>query len=419
MKHIIHIATVILAALSGAFSHNAILPADALADDASVPVYLGTYTDGQDGAKGIYLTQLNMRDGSLSEPQLVAEVSNPTFLAKHPTLPRLYAVTEHGQGNGSPIHAFAIDPATHALTKLNEQSVPAFGACHLGVFPLPAKATMVASNANASNAEPNYAVIVAFYNDGAVASLPLTADGQLAPWVSINKHTGNGPTSRQTQAHAHGVYQTWRMSPVRSVIAVPDLGADKLFFYQPQSDGRIAPSGELAMPPGSGPRHAAFSPETLTAFILNELNSTIYVASIVGSNGEPDAMQIVQTITTLPEGKVVENNTTAEIFLHPNRRFLYASNRGDDSIALFHFDAHSTFDSNAPTQRLKFIETTPCGGKTPRSFDLSPDGKWLIVAAQQSDLVTTFRIDPKDGRLTPTGHQIRVKSPVCVLPVVP
>jgi 6-phosphogluconolactonase len=402
MKHRILIVTVALAVfVAVASSHNTIV----LANDTNVPVYLGTYTGGQDGAKGIYLTYLNTQDGRLSEPQLVAEVPNPAFLAHHPTLPRLYAVTEHGRGDGSPVHAFAIDPESHALTKLNEQSVPVQGACHLGVFPLPPPRPAW----DATTTEPNYAVMVAYYGGGAVASLPLAPDGQLAPWVTIHKHTGNGPTPRQTRAHAHAVYQTW----MPGVVAVPDLGADKLFFYRSFSDGRIAPYGEvpygdLTLPPGSGPRHAAFSGKT--AFVLNELNATICVVSIVGANTDPRAMQITQTISTLPEGKTVENNTTAAIFLHPNGRFLYTSNRGDDSIALFHFDAQ--------TQRLTFVETTPCGGKMPRSFDLSPCGKWLIVAAMQSDLVTTFRIDSGTGRLTPTGHSISVKQCACVLPIV-
>ena len=403
MKHIMIIATLVPAMLAGMF----FFPEIVLADHENVPIYLGTYTGGQDGAKGIYLTHLNTQDGRLSEPQLVAEVSNPAFLAKHPTLPRLYAVTEHGQGDGSPIVAFAIDPATHALTKLNEQSVPAFGACHLGVIPLP----------HVLNEPKKYAVVVAFYNDGATASLPLTDDGRLAPYVTLNKHEGRGPTSRQTQAHAHAVYPAL----YHNSIFVPDLGADRLFFYNTNADGTLTPGGEMKVPPGSGPRHAAVSQEWMTLFILNELNSTICVSGIIGSsNFIPENMPIQQTISTVagrntvapfpPEGKSAENNFPAEIFLHPNGRFLYASNRGDDSIALFHF--------NTQTFQLELIETTPCGGKTPRSFDLSPDGQWLIVAAMQSDLITTFRIDPDTGRLTPTGHSIPVKQCACVLPVL-
>ena len=391
MKHTIFIATVVLAMSAGILSHNAFVSAD----DTSVPVYHGTYTGGQDGAKGIYLTHLNTQDGSLSEPQLAAEALNPTFLAKHPTLPRLYAVTEHGQGNGSPIHAFTIDPATHALTKLNEQSVPAFGACHLGVIPLP----------HVLNEPKKYSVVVAFYNDGATASLPLTGDGQLAPYATLNKHEGKGTSSRQTQAHAHAVYPALH----HNSIFVPDLGADRLFFYNTSADGKLTPYGAMTVPPGSGPRHAAISQEWLTLFILNELNSTICVSGIIGSsNFIPANMPIQQTISTLPEGMSGKNNSTAEIFLHPNGRFLYASNRGDDSIALFHF--------NTQTFQLEFIETTPCG-RHPRSFDLSPDGKWLIVAAMQDDVVKTFRIDLDTGRLTPTGHSIPVKQCACVLPV--
>ena len=389
-----------------------------MADDANIPIYLGTYTRGADGAKGIYLTYLNSQDGSLSEPKLVAEVPNPTFLAKHPTLPRLYSISEGGPSTSGNVHAFAIEPATFALTKLNEQTVPAQGACHLCVAPLPTRAD-----------EPGkYAVVVAFYGEGAVASLPLSDDGQLASYASIHKHVGSGPTQRQKQAHAHAVYPMWR--GWGAMVVVPDLGADKLFFYGILADGRLAPHfssddltrhRELELPPSSGPRHVAFTSGVLgTAFILNELNSTVSVATSTGSR-----LEIRQTVSTLPEGTSGEGNTTAEIFLHPNGRFLYVSNRGHDSIALFHFDRQkrqserrSDFTGPLHETLLEFIETVPCG-KHPRSFDISPDGKWLIVAAMNDDTVSTFRIDSETGRLTPTGHSISVKQCACVLPVSP
>ena len=386
MKHFIFITAIVLAMLG---------QASVLANDTSIPIYLGTYTRGDDGAKGIYLTHLNSQDGRLTEPQLVAEMPNPAFLAKHPALPLLYAISEGGQRAGGNVHAFSIDPATFALTKLNEQLVPAQGACHLCVVPLPV----------APNTPKRYAVMVAFYGEGAVASLPLTAEGQLAPYATIHKHVGSGPTPRQRQAHAHAVYPTWKPW----VVSVPDLGADRLFFYGTHSDGKLAPYGEFRLPPGSGPRHLAFTTRAQTAFILNELNSTITVAACTGSNVSPTVMRIEQTISTLPEGTSAEGNTTAAIFLHPNEQFLYASNRGNDTIAVFHF--------NPGERRISLIETVPCG-RHPRSFDLSPDGKWLIVAAMNDDRITTFRIDPDTGRLTPSGHSISVKQTACVLPIV-
>ncbi|MCL2119076.1 MAG: lactonase family protein [Planctomycetaceae bacterium] len=404
MKHIILMTAVVPAMFAGILFNNTPI----VADDELVPVYLGTYTGGEDGAKGIYLTQLNPQDGSLTEAQLVAEVPNPAFLAKHPLQPRLYAVTEQGHGDGSPVHAFAIDPVSFALTKLNEQSVPAFGACHLGVFPLPVYTPI---NSPTPDGAPPFVVVVAYYNDGATASLPLTPDGQLAPYQTLIKHEGSSSTQRQTQAHAHAVYE-YRPG----IVAVPDLGTDKVFFFAARPNGAIekplASFTELAIPSGSGPRHAVFSQELKTGFVLNELNSTICVIAygVEAPSGILTKPEIVQVISTLPEGASAENNYTAEIFLHQNGRFLYASNRGNDSIALFHFDA--------ATQRLTFIGTTSCGGSFPRSFDLSPCGKWLIVAAQQSDLVTTFHIDPDSGRLTPTGHTIQVKQPACVLPIM-
>lgn len=421
MKHSIFIT---IAAMVLAMPNS--VPASA--DDANVPIYLGTYTRGADGARGIYLTWLNPQDGRLTEPQLVAEVANPAFLAKHPSLPRLYAISEGGYGSGGNVHAFAIDPETFALTGLNEQTVPARGACHLGVFALPT--TFGESQRLEFNGK--YAVLVAFYGEGAVASLPLTDDGQLEPYATIHRHVGSGPTPRQRQAHAHAVYPVW---PQGLRVAVPDLGADRVFFYWTQPDGRLIPDSiepysTLELPPGSGPRHAVFtSGDLATAFILNELNSTITVTTTVRSPAGRRPLEIRQTISTLPEGKVVEGNSTAAIFLHPNGRFLYASNRGDDSIALFHFDIEGRRlerifgggNGHAHPLRetlLEFIETVPVGGRHPRSFDLSPDGNWLIVAARNDNLVTTFRIDPDTGRLTPTGHTISVGQPACVLPIV-
>ena len=436
MKHYILISTIVAAILS-----NTVLVCTTCvrATDADVPIYLGTFTLGEDGAKGIYLTQLNSQDGSLTEPKLAAEVSSPIFLAKHPVLPRLYAATFQGglqeKSNGSSIHAFAIDPATHALTKLNEQSVPMFGACHLGVFPLPVRPPVRFGESGEPAKDEysgKYAVIVAFYNDGAVASLPLQNDGQLAPFATIHKHEGNGPHPRQTQALAHGVYP---FSPGGLRVAVPDLGADKLFFYWTQPDGKLTPdsigNGSLDLPPGSGPRHAAFATGNReTMFILNELNSTVCVAvpdRSHTSNAGRCPLEIRQTISTLPEGKSAENNTAAEIFLHPNGRFLYTSNRGDDSIALFYFDGEKRerenvgssgrYESPLHDKLLEFIETVPCGRHS-YSFDISPDGKWLIVAATNDNNVATFRIDPDSGRLTPTRHSISVQQPVCVLPMV-
>ena len=397
--------------------------APAWAADDTIPIYLGTYTRA-DGSQGIYLTQLNSQDGSLSEPKLVAEVPNPAFLAKHPTQPRLYSISEGGPSTSGNVHAFTIDPATSALTKLNEQSVPLSGLCHLAVFALPSNFGVP----QRYEFNGKYAVVVASYSDGGIASLPLADDGKLAPYASIHKHTGSGPTQRQQQPHAHAVHPA---APRGLRVAVPDLGADKLFFYWTQPDGKLLPDsmneGKFDLPPGSGPRHAAFATGARsTTFVLNELNSTLTVATPIRTRAGQNPLEIRQTLSTLPEGKSGEGNTTAEIFLHPNGRFLYASNRGDDSIALFHFDVQkryneSVWGGNGPEyplheSLLEFVETVPCG-KHPRSFDLSPDGKWLIVAAMNDDRVTTFRIDAATGRLTATGHGISVKQPTCVLPI--
>lgn len=369
-------------------------------------IYLGTYTgQGDADAKGIYMTELNVEDGSLAPPRLVVECASPAFLAKYPGKPFLYAVGEIWGGSGNaPVYAFQTDEKTGELTKLNEQTVPGKGACHLCVC---------VREPGSSDA----CVAVACYGSGTVHVLPIKADGSLGECSSNVDHgpvemvPGKHPT-RQKQAHAHAVYYLTRPKLEGTLLAV-DLGVDKIFRYNLGSDNQLHdgnPAYEL--PPGSGPRHLAYqrTGPFFNIYILNELQSTVCVVR---------GGKILQTISTLPDGVKPEDcgNTTAAIFLHKTGRFLYASNRGHDSIALFAVDTEADPKTGNPNGLLTFIDAFPCGGKVPRSFDLSPCGRWLIVANQDGNNVRTFRIDPESGRLTPTSTEINLGKPVCVLPV--
>jgi 6-phosphogluconolactonase len=363
--------------------------------------YIGTYT-GKDytgkesTAQGIYLSEFNTNDGSFLPPRLVAEMGNPSFLARHPFKPFLYTF---GVFSGKwRIGAFAVDEKKEELTLLNTEAIPQPGACHLGIC--------------ANVPDGPAALAVGCYSSGAASILPIRQDGSLAASTSTVLHAGNGPHPLwQKDAHIHSSYWLPQQdSRIAGTLIVNELGGDRVYRYtvtdleKPllRTDAELPP---IVVPAGTGPRHLVVDAVGKRLYILGELDATISVADISGN--EP---VIVQRLSTLPEQvKVTDcNNATSEIFLHSNGKFLYSANRGHDSIALF--------VRNAETGRLTFIETVPSGGKNPRSFFLSPCGNWLISANVETDNVVSFRINQETGRLTPSGKEIKVGDPACVLP---
>jgi 6-phosphogluconolactonase len=211
---------------------------------------------------------------------------------------------------------------------------------------------------------------------------------------------------RQAGPHAHSI----NVAPDNRFAFVADLGLDRVMIYRfdPQRgtlEANNPPWASLA--PGAGPRHFAFHPSGRSAYVINEMKSTVTAFAYDANRGSLDE---IQTVTTLPES-FIGNNTTAEVQVHPSGRFLYGSNRGHDSIAVYAIDAE--------TGRLTFVEHESTGGSTPRNFGLDPDGRYLLAANQASDSVVVFRIDAATGALTPTGHSIEVPSPVCVRIVPP
>lgn len=352
---------------------------------------LGPYT--RDGSRGIYSTTLDGATGALTAPVLAAEARNASWLAPRPDGRVIYSVDETAALNpdGKPagaISAFAYDRATGALTKLNSQPYAAgFGPpCHLVV-----DATgrlLIATN----------------YGGGNLAAFRLAADGSLGERVAFVQHTGGpGPVAaRQDKPHAHST----TLSPDNRFAFVCDLGLDRVFAYRiDPAAGTLAPA---AIPfavtaPGSGPRHAKFSPDGKFLHVLGELDAHVTTFAYDAARG---ALTPVQHLASLPAGFTGEN-TAAEIRLSADGRFAYASNRGHDSLAVFSRDQK--------TGALALLEIVPCGGKTPRHFNFSPDGRWLVCAHQGSGTLTVFRVAAATGRLTPTATRAGISTAVCVL----
>ncbi len=357
---------------------------------ASLLIFVGTYTPKDGASRGIYAVRLDPATGALSEAVVAAETPNPTFLALHPDGRVLYALGEGPAPDGKVtggVAAFGYDAATGRLTLLNARGTGGGGTTHL-----------------AADATGRMLITVS-YGDGYAASFPLTADGHLRERASFIPHQGPlGPNkSRQEKPHPHSV----TLSPDNRFAFVADLGLDRVFSYRLDlANGTLTPNDPafISVTPGSGPRHTKFSRDGRFFYILGEIDGSVTVCAYQAATG---AGTPIQHISTLPAGfKVTDPDRAAEIRVHPNGKFVYASNRGHDSIAVFAVQADGT---------LALVEITPCGGVSPRNFALSPDGGWLVCANQTSNNLASFRVDPATGRLTATGHSVTVPQPVCVL----
>ena len=345
-------------------------------------IFVGTYTNKDGASRGIYAVQFNQTTGEFSQPVLAAEASNPTFLEMNPNGRVLYAVGESVSGGGAV--AFNFDPAAGKLSPLNTESTGGMGCCHLRTD------------------TTGHALVLASYGGGEVTSFPLDATGRVLPRSSLMKHTGQlGPkTARQDKPHPHSI----TISPDNRFAYVCDLGLDKIFRYGlDPSTARLSVSGDTATTPGDGPRHAKFSADGRSLYVINELGGSV---STYACDPKTGALTFRQTVPTLPIDFKGEN-TCAEIRLSPDGRFVYGSNRGHDSIAVF---SRSQTDGT-----LTLVEIVPCGGKHPRNFNLTPDGRWLVCASRDTNNLVSFRIDEKSGRLTPSGHAVTIAAPVCVL----
>jgi 6-phosphogluconolactonase len=348
-------------------------------------VYVGTYT--QRGSKGIYLAHLGLSSGELRLDGLAGEVVNPSFLAIHPNRRFIYAIGEVGQfagGKGGAVSAFAIDPESEKLTLLNQKSSRGPGPCHVVI------------DKSGKNA------LVANYGGGSVACLPIGEDGWLGDATSFIQHQGSSVNpQRQKGPHAHSI----NLDPANRFAFAPDLGLDRIKVYAfDAARNTLTPHDPSAsVTPGSGPRHFDFHPNGRFAYAINELASTITAFQYEGDRG---LLQTIQSaVSTLPDG-FDGKNTTADIHVHPSGKFVYGSNRGHDSIAIFAVDS--------TTGKLTAIGHQSTQGKTPRNFGIDPSGAYLLAANQDTDNVVAFRIDAATGKLRPTGQSIHVPMPVCV-----
>jgi len=348
----------------------------------SIPIYFGTYTSGDNGSKGIYRSVLDTETGKLSSPVLVAEARNPSFLEIHPNGRFLYAVSESG-GTGT-VSAYAINADTGTLKFLNQQSSGGSGPCHV----------------NIDHAGKN--VLVANYGSGSASVIPIVADGRLANPTGFVQHEGSSVNpQRQKGPHAHSI----NPSPDNRFAFVADLGLDKVMIYKLDVEKGTIVANDPAfakVKPGAGPRHFSFGIDGDYAYVINELDATITAFAYEPASG---TLNEIQTITTLPDD-FDGRRSCAEVRVHPSGRFLYGSNRGHDSIAVYRIDpAKGT---------LTFVEHEKAGIKTPRNFNIDPTGKFCLVANQGGNSVVVFKIDQKTGALEPTGNKISVGKPVCI-----
>jgi 6-phosphogluconolactonase len=351
-----------------------------------VTVFFGTYTAGNSPSKGIYTGQLDLDTGALTSVALATASTEPSYLALHPGGRFLYAVNEVSdfEGNASGgVEAFAIGPSGTELRRLNQVASGGGAPCHLAV-----------------DRQARF-VVVANYGGGSVASFPIQADGSLGPRAGFVQHEGRGPNlQRQEAAHAHLA----AFDSAARRLFVCDLGIDQVRVYGLGPAGALVPNvpPSVSLRPGAGPRHLAFAPSGRFVYVNNELDSTVTVFT-----HDPDTgmMSMVDTVTTLPAG-FSGPNSTAHIQATRDGKFLYVSNRGHNSLAIFRIDER--------TGRLTAAGHTSTGGKTPRDFAIDPTGSFLLAANQDSDTVVVFRIDGQSGALAPVGQPVPVPRPVCV-----
>jgi 6-phosphogluconolactonase len=349
-------------------------------------VYVGTYTEDGSTSKGIYAYRFDSSTGAITSLGLAARTINPSFLAVHPNHRFLYAVNEvqnyAGQKSGA-VSAFAIDRATGKLTFLNKVATKGGDPCYVTVD------------------KTGKYVLVANYAGGSVTVFRVLDDGRLGEVSALVQHTGHGTNpQRQEAPHAHSV----DLSPDNRFAVVDDLGLDETLVYKfDRATGSLALDPTVARAdPGAGPRHFAFHPNSKFAYVINEMGSTVAAFSYDAGSG---GLRPLQTISTLPKTFSGENGA-AEIAVHPSGKFLYASNRGHDSIAVFAIDA----DKGTLTP----VEDGSTKGQSPRHFEIAPGGSLLFDANEKSDNLVIFRIDPQTGRLAATGKVLEIAAPVCV-----
>lgn len=345
-------------------------------------LYVGTYTKGM--ANGIFVYKFDDRSGKLTDLKMPVISNNPSFLTTSPDKKYLYAVGEIAdpdKDNSGGVSSYRIEK-DGKLTLLNHVQTNGANPCHVGISPDGKK--LVASN----------------YTGGNISLFHILPDGSLTALMQTIQHTGSGPfPKRQTEPHAHSA----RFDASGKLVYVADLGIDELKIYRLDKEkGELVPGDQpfVKIRPGSGPRHFDFSSDGRYIYVINELSSTITVLMKYGGEWKE-----IQTISTLPSDFKGES-WCADIHLSADGRFVYGSNRGHNSIAVF--------ARNQTSGKLEMIQTISVEGNWPRNFTLDPTGGFLLVANQRSNDITVFRIDQQSGKLAYTGIKVPNESPVCL-----
>ena len=343
-------------------------------------VYVGTHGDA-----GVYGARLDLKTGHLTPLGQVAAIDRATALVSHPTRPILYSASELGNDGSQDgkVFALAIDPRSGKLATIGSVTAGGGGTTHLAID------------------TKLKALFAANYGSGSVAAIPLAADGALQPVSSVQAHAGSGPSPRQKTPHAHGV----TVDPSRGFVLSPDLGADKIYVYRYDPAARALTPADPpfeAMPAGSGPRHLVFLPNGRLAILATELTAELRTFRWDAKAGRLTPLQALSADVSGYAGP----RSVAEIRSSADSRFVYISNRGDDTLVVYAVDARGG--------KLTEIQRLPCGGKTPWSFGIHPSGRWMIVANEASSLLTVFKIDPASGKLTATSETLPIPKPVAI-----
>ena len=372
MKRIICLAITVLVIMEG------------LSAQTREIIYAGTSSTR--GSKGIYVFEFDRIQGKLKELQTLTEGNSPGFMALSPDRQMLYSIYGKGtltDGNGS-VMAFKIDKITGLLTKVNEQSAGGQGPAHISVDP-----------------KGRFAY-VSNYGDGTLSVLPINKDGSLANSSDFIKHTGSSiVVGRQETPHIHSAIP----SADGRFLYISDLGIDKIMIYKVNDNGKLTPADIpfSTSTSGSGPRHFTIHPNGKFAYSAEELSSTVASFRVNKKNG---ALYPIERLNMLPNG-FTERNSAADIHFSPDGKFLYASNRGHESLVIY--------KANSRNGKLTLVGHEGTGGKHPRNFMIDKNGEFALTANQNTDNIVIFRRDKQTGKLMPTGDQVMVPAVTCLI----
>ena len=356
----------------------------ARADSPSCWVYFGT--SATDSSQGLYLSRLDQETGSLSPAVRVADRSDSVFVAFSPDRRHLYSLAEVARPGSGPVEAietYEVDASTGALRNIGERIVDGSESCHISVDP------------------SGRCVLTANYDAHCVEGFPIREDSTVGERSCLIRHSGNGPdASRQGSAHPHSV----NVDPSGRFAIVADLGLDRVYVYRLDAAKATLSANDppfAVVAPGAGPRHFAFHPDGRHAFAINEMGGTLTAFKWDGEKGVLLPYETVPILRKDYKGL----NTSAEVVVAATGRFVYASNRGDDSIVVHAFDPS--------TGKLTFVQRMADGIRVPRNFAIDPSGKWLVCGNLTANTATVYRIDAPSGRLSLAGS-ISVPQPLCV-----